>query len=152
MAQGSRNNVDETPATIRAEIAETRAALAMKLGALKERALGNPNEPHQGAKKTMATKKTGGKAGSSRAGAKKKASSAPSAASRASKASKASKAKTSKKPAAKQLKATGSRLVTKAKKVAGAMLAGAAAGAVKGAADAVAPSKGNTGRGQEEDE
>jgi hypothetical protein len=103
--------VSTDPKAIRARMAKTRSALERKLGELKSRFSLSPASEKR--TKPMATKKSSGGTMT-----KKKAT------------AKAGKAM-------KTVKKTAGKYATKAKKVLGDMLAGAAVGAVKGAAEAV---------------
>lgn len=114
MAERVRSGSDAKPAVIRGEIARTRAALADKLGALKQRILGTPNETHE-RKKSMASTKAKAKADPSGAKTKK---------------STRATGENSKKSNSKKQGAS-------AKRVMGEVLAGAAVGALKGAAEAL---------------
>jgi hypothetical protein len=153
-----------TPEAIRDEMAQTRAALSRKLGALQDLLLGTPHpartgEPEAMAKKTKAggaakkpskpsaaktkvKKSSAAKASAARTLPKAKAGTKKSAAGRTlakkSAAKTTAKKVTAKKAPAKK-KSVRSKVVTKVKEVLGDLAAGAAAGAVSGAAAAAAP-------------
>ena len=141
----------DDPDAIRAAMAETRAALTDKLETLRERLLGpGPLAPNHGeqamAKKKTATKKAAKKGTAKRkvAKAKPKASAARKTAKSASRKSAAKKTAVSKvkakapaKKAPAKKKATTSKIVQKVKEAVGEILAGAATGAMHGAAEVV---------------
>jgi len=114
--------VSAEPAAIRAEMAQTRAALTQELGQLKSLLFESAGPAHHRKGKKMPAKKA-------------KATTAP-------KKESAAKKTTAGRP----LKKTG----TKVKKVLGEVLAGAAVGAVKGAAEAALhEAEGRKGRGEQ---
>ncbi len=148
-----------TPEAIRDEMAKTRAALSRKLGALQERLLGTPHPARTGepnvmvkkaksggaakkptaAKRKVAAKATPAKKSAARTTTKKK-----SAASRTLAKGAAAKTTARRKPAVKKAKSPakksiGSKGVKTVKEVLGDLAAGAAAGAVTGAAAAAVP-------------
>jgi hypothetical protein len=116
-ANPSGKPVRGDPATIRAAMAQTRADLTRAVRALKEHLFGAPSTARPRGRKPMATKK-------------------------AQKSSPASK----KKSGTKKGHSGQSKGGRTAKKVMTKMLAGAAVGAVKGAAEAVAPKRAQPGQ------
>jgi len=136
------SRLEASPEAVRAEMAETRAALAEKLHQLKESVLGHSPTPNKRGTKTMAKKK----AAAARAGRSKSASekTKPSKASnKKTPSKKATAARSTKKAGSSPKKRRTPGMATQAKKVLGRVLAGAAAGAVEGAVggavEAVAP-------------
>lgn len=137
MASGEKDpgpNVEPGPEAIRTELARTRAKLSRDLAAAKNWLFPTKATNNKGATRTMATKKGTKKTASSRSNTGKKASKKSRTKSSASSRGKAKSAKRSKGKGARALG-------TQAQK----MLAGAAAGALRGAAAALSPK----GQGQE---
>jgi hypothetical protein len=131
---------------------KTRAALARKLDALKERVFGAGGQDNQGAQKAMPTTKT--KKGSKKTTARSASrSTGRSGGGKKAKAKKSSTARKGKSRAGAGKKTTrkrsGPSLATQAKRVIGKLAAGAASGAMTGAVQAVAP---NLGREEREGE
>lgn len=104
------SNVAADPDTIRADMARTRANLGRELDALKGQLLGTPQPAGKKGKKTVAAHK-----------------------------SKSAEAASKKPSAKKSTGSVGKKVVKKTKEVLGDLLAGAAVGAVKGAAEAAEP-------------
>lgn len=131
--------LDTDPAAIRRSMAKTRSALSRELGTLKGRLIGNsPALTHKAT--TMAPKSS--KASPAPAGKKAgtgttKTKSATSGKAAKAKAAPATATTAKKKSGASSRKPTTGSIMKEAKKVLGDVLAGAATGAVKGAAQAI---------------
>ncbi len=140
MAKGS--GADPSPEQIRADLEATRADLGRKVTALKHLVLGTDPPTRKGARRTMATKKASKQSPASRGSARRTTSKAS--ATKKTSAGRGGKSGGGKKTSHK----SSSVLGRKAKKVVGEMLAGAALGAVTGAAKAVLPATGKGGKKQ----
>jgi hypothetical protein len=133
MAQGTDKPGGEVTeaASLRADMARTRAALTRKLGALKERILGPDSAPKEEGRRAMATKRR--RTTKSKSAGRGKSAASAKTAKRTTAKKKPPKGKT----ASRRRTARGRKSAVQ--KVLGDMLTGAAAGAVRGAAEAVLP-------------